>query len=88
MNTQVTNLKAAAGFNRITDTATHTISADVIVALADTVIATLAGNNMKLNSVAVATLTSVSLTKGDILFGDFTSIELASGAVDCINKTK
>lgn len=85
MNGAIRNLKAESGFNRITNTATHVIDSDVIVALEDTVINEILGANIRLNSVAVTGLTTVTLEKGDMLFGKFTSIDLTSGSVDCFN---
>lgn len=60
----------------------------VIQILEDAVFAKLKGNaNIKgINMVTGVVTSGATYTKGDILYGRFTDIELASGAVRCSNR--
>lgn len=60
----------------------------VIHIIEDTVFAKLKGNaNIKgINMVTGVVTSGATYTKGDILYGRFSDIELASGAVRCYNR--
>lgn len=64
------------------------VCVSVIQILEDTVFAKLKGNaNIKgINMVTGNVTSGATYTKGDVFYGRFTDIELASGAVRCSNR--
>ena len=64
------------------------VCVSVIQIIEDTVFAKLKGNaNIKgINMVTGNVTSGATYTKGDILYGRFTDIELSSGAVRCSNR--
>lgn len=80
MNTSVKNLKGELGGTYITDTAAHTGQFDAIQAL-EAAVATIVSPTM-------SGLASVPIPAGVIIYGNFTSVTLASGKVIAYNSER